>query len=133
MTTKLVLFLLLLFGAILLARHCGHFPGRLPYDCLKCTAIIGSSYWAPLATAAGLEPTQLKFCDSTNGSVWVYDNQHTCIGAGAYGDTCAVESLNCSTHGTTLGKNGYGADQMARVKEAVNDGGMHNNCPRMAP
>lgn len=124
-----VLVLVILAGVIWFARQCGYFPGRLSYHCSKCSPVAGSDYWTPLAVAVGLDPKLLKSCGAPHGSVWVYDHLNTCVGAGKYGDPCAVQSLNCSTHSTTMGQNGYGADQMTRVKEAVDNGGIHNECP----
>lgn len=126
-TVKIIAILVLAVIALLVVKA-GFIPGRLSYNIFSCTpAGTGSGYWAGTARGAGLNPSKLKSCNSSNGQVWIYDGKNTCVGAGAYNKACP-DNISCAGGA----KYGTGAKQMTGVKAAVANGGINGTCPAMS-
>lgn len=83
-----------------------------------------SSYWNGQFKKAGLTDTQIgKVCVAE--SKYYYNSVDTCVAQGSYSGVCDSSKVVCAGGEN---KNGYGNQQAAAVKAAINNGGVHANC-----
>lgn len=85
----------------------------------------GNRYWGPTFKRAGLTTTQTEGICRGSG-MWYYNSVSTCVGAGGHSAVCDSSKVVCPGGGK---KYGWGSQQAAATKAALNNGGTHPNCP----
>ncbi len=97
------------------------------------TSITQDTYWKDKAIKQDISVSDIDKI-WLNNKEWMYEWQPTCVGGGGNNAPCDTDNFICSGIEERLGKFGWGAQQIASVKQAIStQNTVHSECPNPKP